>query len=82
MEEEDPAAQEDEEEDSTQYEVERILGYRRRPGRGRPVHQYLVQFKGYEAPEWTREDYLDCPAAVKEFHDRSARKTVQWADKV
>ena len=62
--------------DEEEYEVERILDYRRRPGRGRPHQQYLVKFKGFPTPEWTRESNLSCPAAVKEYQDRVATRPV------
>ena len=76
-EEEPPEADAPEEEE---YEVERILDYRRRPGRGKPSQQYLVKFKGFPTPEWTRESNLSCPAAVKEYQDRvSTRPTVTFA---
>ncbi|OHS95438.1 chromobox protein [Tritrichomonas foetus] len=57
--------------DDESYEVEAILGKRQRKG----TVQYLVRWFGYGENDnsWEDEDYLNCPALIKEFEEHGPK---------
>ncbi|OWY98717.1 hypothetical protein PHMEG_00030451 [Phytophthora megakarya] len=67
-------------EGSGEYEVEAILDVRRvtQTRTSRRVKEYLVKWKGYEAPDWVPQGRLNCGGRLLYEFDQGERARVRF----